>query len=47
MAHVLVENRNGFVVDTQLTKSTGKAERDSAWGMAWRLKRGNKRITSH
>jgi hypothetical protein len=26
MAHVLMENRNGLVVDTRLTKSTGKAE---------------------
>ena len=26
MAHVLMKNRNGLVVDTRLTKSTGKAE---------------------
>ena len=31
MGHVLMENRNGLVVDTRLTKSTGKAERESAW----------------
>jgi len=45
MAHVLMENRNGLVVDTRLTKSTGKAERESAWVMAWRVGRGQRRIT--
>src|ERR1700689_5707594 len=45
MAHVLMENRNGLVVDTRLTKSTGKAERESAWEMAWRVARGERRIT--
>jgi len=45
MAHVLMENRNGLVVDTRLTKSTGKAERESAWVMAWRVGRGHRRIT--
>ena len=41
MAHVLMENRNGLVVDTRLTKSTGKAERESAWMMAWRVARAS------
>ena len=41
MAHVLMENRNGLVVDTRLTKSTGKAERESAWIMAWRVARAS------
>ena len=45
MAHVLMENRNGLVVDTRLTKSTGQAERESAWMMAWRVARGQRRIT--
>jgi len=45
MAHVMMENRNGLVVDTRLTKSTGKAERESAWVMAWRVRRGHRRIT--
>jgi transposase len=45
MAHVLMENRNGLVVDTRLTKSTGKAERESAWMMAWRVARGQRRVT--
>jgi hypothetical protein len=30
MGHVLMENRNGPVVDAELTQSTGKAERESA-----------------
>jgi transposase len=45
MGHVLMENRNGLVVDTRLTKSTGKAERESAWVMAWRARRDGRRIT--
>jgi hypothetical protein len=45
MAHVLMENRNGLVVDTRLTKSTGKAARESAWMMAWRVAKGERRIT--
>jgi transposase len=45
MAHVLMENRNGLVVDTRMTKSTGKAERDSAFVMAHRVARGRRPIT--
>lgn len=45
LAHVLMENRNGLVVDTRLTKATGKAERESAWMMAWRVARGQRSIT--
>ena len=30
MGHVLMENRNGLVVDTRLTKATGTAEREAA-----------------
>lgn len=45
LGHVLMENRNGLVVDTRLTKATGKAERESAWVMAWRVARGRRRIT--
>ena len=33
MGHVLMENRNGLVVDTSLTKATGTAERDAAIAM--------------
>jgi hypothetical protein len=39
-----MENRNGLAVDTRLTKSTGKAERESAWMMAWGSARGQRRI---
>ena len=34
LGHVLMENRNGLVVDTRLTRSTGTAERDAALDMA-------------
>ncbi len=33
MGHVLMENRNGLVVDTSLTKATGTAEREAAVSM--------------
>lgn len=46
MAHVLMENRNRLVVDTRLTKPTGKAERESAWVMARRVRRGDERIST-
>jgi transposase len=33
MGHVLMENRNGMVVDVELTKATGTAEREAALSM--------------
>jgi transposase len=36
MAHVLIENRNGLVVDAEVTEATGTAERDAALTMLWR-----------
>ena len=33
MGHVLMENRNGLVLDTSLTKATGTAEREAAIAM--------------
>jgi hypothetical protein len=44
----LIPEKLGFaprrlLVDTRLTKSTGKAERESAWVMAWRVRRGDRR----
>ena len=33
MGHVLMENRNGLVVDAKLTTATGKAEREAALSM--------------
>ena len=44
MGHVLMENRNGLVVDTCLTAATGKAERETAQQMIQK-KAGNGRLT--
>jgi transposase len=44
--HVLMENRNGLIVDIELTQATGKAEREAALRMLDRLPRKkNQRIT--
>jgi transposase len=43
-AHVLIENRNGIIVDTELTPAHGRAEEDAALLMVDRL-RGAHRIT--
>ena len=40
LGHVLMENRNGLVVDTRLTQATGTAERDAALDMAARIPGG-------
>ena len=45
LGHVLMENRNGMVVDTQLTRATGTAERDAALRMAARIPGGTRRVT--
>ena len=37
LGHALMENRNGLVVDAQVTHADGTAERDSAMGMAMRI----------
>jgi transposase len=42
--HVLMENRNGLVVDVLVTQATGSAERDAAVQMLDR-RRGRRRIT--
>ena len=44
MGHVLMENRNGLVVDSKLTIGSGTAEREAAKGMLDALG-GTKRIT--
>lgn len=44
MAHVLMENRNGLVVDATLTHATGTAEREAALTMLGRME-GRHRIT--
>jgi transposase len=43
--HALMENRNGLVVDTRLTRATGTAERDAALEMAARIPGGTRRVT--
>ena len=44
MGHVLMENRNGLVVDAMLTHATGTAEREAALAMLERMQ-GRHRIT--
>ena len=44
MGHVLMENRNGLVVDSRLTSATGKAEREVAQQMIGR-RAGGQRLT--
>lgn len=42
MGHVLMENRNGLVVDTQTTLATGIAEREAATRMVENLPAGGR-----
>jgi transposase len=44
LGHLIIENRNGLVVSTQLSHATGTAERDQAVEMIRQLS-GSKRIT--
>lgn len=44
MGHVLMENRNGLVVDVTVTKATGTAEREAALEMLGKIP-GKRRIT--
>ena len=44
LGHVLMENRNGLIVDTRLTQATGTAEREAALGMAAEIP-GSHRVT--
>ena len=44
MGHVLMENRNGLVVDRRLTPATGTAEREAAISMAAEIP-GDRRVT--
>lgn len=43
MAHALMENRNGLVVDMELTEATGTAERDAAIEMVERRRKKRRR----
>lgn len=44
MGHVLMENRNGLVVETELTQASGTAEREAALSMVEQIS-GTQRIT--
>ena len=44
MGHLLMENRNGLVVNAQVTQATGTAEREAAVGMVEALS-GTHRVT--
>ena len=46
LGHVLMENRNGLVVDTRLTRATGTAEREAALDMAARIPGSTRRVTA-
>ena len=43
--HVLMENRNGLIVDIELSQATGRAERQAALRMLDRLPRKKRRLT--
>ena len=45
MAHILMENRNGLIVDVQITHARGTAEREAALAMLGRRGNRNKRAT--
>src|SRR2546422_899188 len=44
LGHVLIENRQGLVVNTRLTRATGRAEWEAAWAMAKQIP-GRRRAT--
>ncbi len=45
LAHLLTENRHGFIVDTAVTSATGTAERDAAIAMLGELPLTARRVT--
>ncbi|TSE31408.1 Transposase DDE domain protein [Tepidimonas thermarum] len=45
MGHILMENRNGLIVDVEITHASGTAEREAALVMLGRRSNTNKRIT--
>jgi transposase len=45
MGHILMENRNGLVVQAKLTQASGTAEREAALGMLDSQRPGGRRIT--
>jgi transposase len=45
LAHLLTENRHGFIIDTAVTSATGTAERDAAIAMLGELPLTTQRVT--
>ena len=45
MGHILMENRNGLIVDVEITHASGTAEREAALAMLERRGNRNKRAT--
>ena len=45
MGHILMENRNGLIVDVEITHASGTAEREAALAMLERRGHRNKRAT--
>jgi transposase len=45
LAHLLTENRHGFIIDTAVTSATGTAERDAAVAMLGELPLTTRRVT--
>jgi transposase len=45
LAHLLTENRHGFIIDTTVTSATGTAERDAAIAMLGELPLTTRRVT--
>ena len=45
MGHILMENRNGLIVDVQVSQASGSAEREAALAMLARRERSNQRVT--
>ena len=45
LAHLLTENRHGFIIDTAVTDATGTAERDAALHMLGELPLTTRRVT--
>ena len=45
IGHALMENRNGLIVDAEVSHATGTAERDVALRMIGRSRKGNRRVT--
>lgn len=45
MGHILMENRNGLIVDVEITHASGTAEREAALAMLGRRDKKNKRAT--